>query len=122
VSTDNDIWGNTWLPAVLDALGDYPEKTYAVRLHFEYDMPATATFLHGDGSELTRILPLKGTNVLSVAMGAPRGLQALTINIEEGVFVIAECRYAPIEASLEQVIAALKPRPVAGAHGARVTE
>lgn len=110
VAEDSYCWGNIWLPAVLEAIGGFEgyTKVYAIKLHAEYGQFAIATILHGAGSELTRILPHFGTEWLSVALNAPRGLQAITVNIEEGFFVICQCRYAPIDTPVEAVVAALK--------------
>lgn len=114
-SDDDYCWGNTWLPAVLEAIRDAPHvsggfegKVYGIRLHAEYGMFATATIMHGCGSEITGILPHFGTNWLSAALGAPRGLQAITVDIHEEKFVIVHCRYAPIDTPIDAVVAALK--------------
>lgn len=98
--TDNDIWGTYALPYVLMAIGGFDGKVYGITLHAEYGSYATATIKFGCGSEITRGLPHFGTNWLSAIVGAPKGLQAITLDVNEGEFVIAHCRYAPIDMSV----------------------
>lgn len=106
---EDNIWGNTLLPAVMDAIGiDGDAK--GVRLHFEYGEYATATIMRDDQDDAVHILPLFGTNVISEALGAPKYLQAITIDIEKDMFAICHCRYVPLDASIDGIVAALRKR------------
>lgn len=110
LTDDNACWGDLWLPDVLEAIGGFEgsAKVYSIHLRAEYGTFATATIKFGCGSEIVRVLPHFGTNWLSAALNAPRGLQAIAVDIEEKSFVIVYCRYAPIDTPLGAVVAALK--------------
>lgn len=122
MSDERFLWGNIALPVIIEALGGFDGaapavgdgEVYGVSLHFEYDKFATATIFYHDGTpeafqcEEVRQLPILGTNVISAALGAPRGLQAITIDIERDMFTVVNCRYAPIDTSLGVFVAALK--------------
>lgn len=110
VTEDHHCWGTIWLPVILEAIGGFDgnSKVYGISLHAEYGQFATATILHGAGGWLMRVLPHYGTNWLSSVLNAPRGLQAITLDCNEDEFIIAHCRYAPIDMSVLELCAALK--------------
>jgi hypothetical protein len=106
-SVEEMIWGNNLLPLVLEALGGVYGEPNGIRLHFEYRCYATATIMHDFDSDQIRQLPIWGTGAVADALGAPKGLQALTLDIRKDNFVICYCRYAPIKASLVELVSSL---------------
>lgn len=102
------IWGNTLLPIILDAIGDIDGNVTGITLHAEYAMFATATIVRPELEDEFRILPHFGTEWMSPSLAAPRGLQAITLEIAQDFFAIVNCRYLPIEASVDKLVAALK--------------
>lgn len=108
LNDEEAIWSNNVLPAVLDAIGSFEgSKVYGIRLHFEYGRYATATIMFGCGSEIERGLSIFGTNAVSAALAAPRYLQAITVDIQKDCFVIINCRYAPTDMKLADLVNAL---------------
>lgn len=110
VSDDESCWGDYWLPAVLEAIGGFEGKVNGVRINAEHGRVATATIMRPGYDDEWRVLPHHGTVWLSEALpfGVPRGIQAITVDIKEGEFVIVNCRYAPIDTPIDAMIAALK--------------
>lgn len=107
MSNEDKCWGDIWLPVILKAVTGTEIGARGVRLHFEYGMYATAALIYDDDSESVRTLSLFGTNSISEVLNAPRYLQAITLDVEENKFVIANCRYAPMDANLDEVLATL---------------
>lgn len=103
------IWGITLLPAVMEAIG-IEGDVKGVRLHFEFGNYATATIMRDGYDDLVRQLPLFSTRAISEALHAPKGMQAITLEIMKDKFAICYCRYFPIEASLDGIVAALKAK------------
>lgn len=104
---DNDIWGNTCLPVVLESLGKSINEIKAVVLRFNYGEVATATFFHRNGQQTQEVLPIYSLDD-AAALGTPRGLTAFALDITEGNFVTVECRYFPLGATAKDIVALLK--------------
>lgn len=94
-TNEDMLWGISLLPVIKDALGIGGE-VHSVSLHFEYGMYATATLDDGSGNKFERQLTIFGTNAVSEALGAPKGLNAITMDISWSDFAICSCRYFPI--------------------------
>lgn len=115
---DDLIWGNTLLSIVLEAIGGIDGNVTGITLHAEYGMFTTVTIRRPGLADEMRTLPHFGTEWLSPALAAPRGLQAITVDIAKEMFTIVNCRYVPIEASIDKLIAALKAVSAIGAEQA----
>lgn len=104
---NNAIWGNTCLPIVLESLGKSDPEIKGVRLHFAFGDVATATFMDRSGNETMELLPIFSLDYCA-ALGTPSNLNALTLDIFEENFVTIECRYFPVGATAEDIVAILR--------------
>lgn len=105
---DNDCWANTWLGPILDAIGVKDADARGVRLHAEYGVFATATIYDKACKATTHLLTHFGTTWVSGVFNLPRGVQAITVDMFDGTFVIANVRFAPIDVSYISVVNALR--------------
>lgn len=103
---DTNVWGDIVLPKVLAALG-IEGAAKAVRLHFEYGQFATATISRDGLEDDMRLLSIFGTSDVAKTLCAPDGVQAITVDIQAGGFLTVDCRYIPLKAATDELVATL---------------
>ena len=104
---DRNVWGEYVLPKLIEALGEIEGEVTAIKLHFGYGQFAVATISRKGLEDLVKILELFGTGDVTDMLGAPKYLQALTLDIRRGQFMIVECRYLPLGIALDEFVATL---------------
>lgn len=109
VFSEDLLWGDYALPAILDALGVSQEGAQGVSLHFEYGQFATATITREGVDDEMHYLPgyQYGTNCVSPSLTLPKGVQAITVHVGKGQFTTVETRHVPISTQLSQFLDAI---------------